>query len=81
MTPEEVVETFAKKAEDFCWGADHVHYKGADEILLELVRAAVAAEKDRCLGVVARVRGLSQPWEDRHLLDDVEEGIREGAPA
>lgn len=66
MTPEQfassVVEEFAREAEAYCWGCDHVHYKGADEILAEKVtaaiKAAVAAERER---VAAR---LKEFWEN-----------------
>jgi hypothetical protein len=44
---EHIVESFAERAAVSCWGCDHVHYKGADEILAELVADAIRRERSR----------------------------------
>lgn len=58
-----VVETFAKQAEDWCWGCDHIHYKGADELLRELVTVAIAeavAEMREDCALIAESVGQSE---------------------
>lgn len=86
---KDVTETFAKKASDYIWGCDHIHYKDADEMLTNHILAALVAhaaeavrvERERCYRLVKERWSFNSGQEHTHTwhtMQDCLEAIRKG---